>query len=153
MNTGTKLRVSTALVATVALVSIAVAGATGTKAIKERHEAMEEIRDSMMVLGAMAKKETPFDANAVQANAKTIEHELTKAAKLFPEGSDQGDVETWAKAEIWSDRANFDKILQNGIEAAVAMQSVEDEAAFMPALRALGNSCKTCHDKYRRPRH
>lgn len=152
MNKGPKLRNSTAIVAVVALVSIAAAGATGSAAIKERHETMEEIKDSMMVFVAMAKKEAPFDAEAVKANAKSIETDLTKAAKLFPEGSDQGDVETWAKAEIWSDRANFDKALQDSIKAAVAMQAVEDEAALMPALGALGNSCKGCHDKYRRPK-
>ncbi len=32
------------------------------------------------------------------------------------------------------------------------MQSVTDEAAFGPALGALGNGCKTCHDAYRRPK-
>ena len=143
---------STALVAAAVLVSIAVASATETKAIKERHETMEEIRDSMMAIVSMAKKETPFDAEAVQANAKAIEGKLKAAVDLFPEGSDQGDADTWAKAEIWSDHENFNKMFQSSIEAAAAMQSVEEEAALMPALGTLGNGCKTCHDKFRRPK-
>ena len=71
---------------------------------------------------------------------------------MFPEGSEKGDAETWAKAEVWSDPDGFKKSLKQSHEAAVAMASVTDEAAFGPALGKLGNSCKTCHDKYRRPK-
>jgi cytochrome c556 len=35
--------------------------------------------------------------------------------------------------------------------AAVALQAVKDEAAFAPALGALGARCKSCHDKFRLP--
>jgi cytochrome c556 len=141
-----------ALAAVAAVVSIAGATATGTTAIKERHEAMEDIGQAMKALAAIAKKEAPFDAGVVKASAETIANLLEKAADLFPDGSDKGDVETWAKAEIWTDRENFNKDLQSAHAAAVEMQSVTDEAAFGPALGALGNGCKTCHDKYRRPK-
>jgi cytochrome c556 len=152
MRKEVRARISIALVAVAALVSIAVAGATGTEAIKARHQAMESIKDSMMVFVSMAKKETPFDAEAVQAAAKAMELDLKKATRLFSEGSEKGDVETWAMPEIWSDRENFEKVFKSSVEAAMAMQSVEEEAALMPALGALGTSCKTCHDKYRRPK-
>jgi cytochrome c556 len=147
----TKLRMLTALAAVAVVASIAVAATTGTTAIKERQEAMEEVGKAMKALGAIAKKEAPFDAEVVAANAETIANRLKKAADLFPQGSDKGDVETWAKAEIWSDRENFEKGLKTAAAAAVTMQSVTEEAAFGPALGALGNGCKTCHDKYRRP--
>ena len=152
MNKGKTFRTSIALVAAIAMISIVMAGTAETKAIKERHELMEETKDSLMPLVSIAKKQTPFDAEVVQASGKAIADHLKKAANLFPEGSEQGDAETWAKAEIWSDRDNFDQSMKNSIDAAVAMQSVDSEAAFMPALGALGNSCKSCHDKYRRPK-
>jgi len=148
----TTFRMFIALAAVAAVVSIAGATATGTTAIKERHEAMEDIGQAMKALAAIAKKEAPFDAGVVKASAETIANLLEKAADLFPDGSDKGDVETWAKAEIWTDRENFNKDLQSAHAAAVEMQSVTDEAAFGAALGAVGNGCKTCHDKYRRPK-
>ena len=148
----TTLRMFIALVAVAAVMSVAGATATGTTAIKERQEAMEDIGQAITALAAIAKKEAPFDAGVVEKNAGIIAEALTKSADLFPEGSDKGDPETWAKAEIWTDRENFNKDLQTAHAAAVEMQSVTDEAAFGAALGALGNGCKTCHDKYRRPK-
>jgi len=139
-----------AVVGTVA--SITLAAATGTQAIQERQEAMEDIGKAMKALATIAKKQAPFDADVVKASAETIANHLNTAADLFPEGSDSGDVETWAKAEIWSDHESFSQAFESAEAAAVAMQSVTDEAAFGPALGALGNGCKTCHDAYRRPK-
>ena len=47
--------------------------------------------------------------------------------------------------------AGFEKGMKDAHSAAVALQSVSDEAAFGPALGALGSTCKSCHDKYRLP--
>jgi cytochrome c556 len=148
----TVLRMLTALAVVAAVASIALAAVTGTMAIKERQKAMGDIGKAMETFGAIVKKQAPFDAEVVKASAETIADRLNKAADLFPDGSDKGDVETWAKPEIWSDRENFQKTLKAATAAAVAMQSVKEEAAFGPALGALGNACKTCHDAYRRPK-
>lgn len=140
-----------AAVATVGL-SVAVRAASGTEAIKARQHAMETIDDTMKVLGAMAKKETPFDAAVVKKSAATIAESLKTAEPLFPPGSDKGDVETWAKAEIWSDPEMFSETMKKAQAAAVALQSVSEEAALRPALGQLGTNCKACHDMYRRPK-
>jgi cytochrome c556 len=123
--------------------------ALAADAFQDRHMAMEEINDAMKALGAIAKKEAPFDAAVVKSNATTIADNLKKAAGLFPAGSDGGDSR--AKPEIWTDAAGFEKGMKDAQAAAVALQSVSDEAAFRPALGALGGSCKACHDKYRLP--
>lgn len=138
--------------AVVALVAISVAAMTATEAIKEREETMEGIRDEMKVLGAMVKNEQPFDAEAVHDSAAKIAEGFSRAAELFPEGSDSGDVETLAKPEIWTDRGHFDELLDTARQAAVDMQSVTTAEELPPALGKLGNACKTCHDMYRKPK-
>ena len=146
-----KLRMLVALAVAAAVATIAVAAAAGTEAIKQRQQAMEEIGKAMKALGAIAKKQAPFEAEVVQAGAQTIAGHLQKAAELFPEGSDTGDVETWAKPEIWSNQEDFQQRFETATAAAVALQAIADESEFMPALGALGNGCKGCHDPYRRP--
>ena len=133
-------------------VAVGATAMTATEAIKQRQAEMEGVRDGMKTLGAMAKKEQPFDAEAVQANAAKIAGHLEQSAALFPEGSDAGDVQTWAKPEIWTDRENFDTILESTHQAAVDLQSVTEAEAFPPALGKLGNGCKSCHDLYRLPK-
>lgn len=133
--------------------SWAISDPAGTDAIKARQEKMEGIGDAMGGLAAIAKGEAPFDAAVVSKNAGTIAGNLDAAATLFPAGSDSGDVETWAKAEIWSDRDMFESTLASAQKAATALQSVTEEAAFRPALGKLGQECKACHEMYRRPKH
>jgi len=140
-------------VAAAILVTISAAAITGTEAIKQRQHAMEEVRDGMMALGAIAKKEQPFDAEVVAFNAAKIVDNLGEAAELFPEGSDQGDVQTWAKSNIWTETEHFEELLGNARQAAIEMQSVTEAEAFPPALGKLGNSCKSCHDMYRLPKN
>jgi cytochrome c556 len=118
-------------------------------AFQDRHMAMEEINDAMKPLAAIAKKEAPFDAAVVKTSATTIADNLKKASALFPAGS--GGGESLARPEVWTDAAGFEKGMKDAHAAAVALQSVADEAAYRPALGALGVSCKACHDKYRLP--
>jgi cytochrome c556 len=115
----------------------------------DRHEAMEGVGDAMKALGAIAKKEAPFDASVVKAKATTIADNLKKASALFLPGT--GGGKSLAKPEIWTDRETFDKTMKDAQAAAVALEAVTDEAAFRPALGALGGNCKSCHEKFRMP--
>jgi len=119
-------------------------------AYQDRHMAMEGVQDAMKTLGAIAKKQAPFDAAVVKTNATTIAENLKEASSLFPAGS--GGGESRAKPEIWTDPADFEKGMKDAQAAAIALQSVSDEAAYGPALGALGSTCKSCHDKYRLPK-
>jgi cytochrome c556 len=134
--------------------SIAVAGAWGAAfaadPANQRHEAMEMVQESFKPLRAIAVKEAPFDAAVVKKNASMILEKLKEAHGLFPEGS--GGGESRAKPEIWTDRAGFDQAMKDAQAAATAMAAVTAEADYVPAMKALGGSCKACHDKYRLPK-
>jgi cytochrome c556 len=140
------------IVAVAIVVTISATAMTSTEAITQRQKEMEGIRNGMMTLASIAKQEQPFDADVVQASAAKIADHLARAEKLFPEGSDRGEVQTWAKPEIWSDRENFKGHMESTHQAAVALQSVTEAEAFGPALGKLGNGCKSCHDTYRLPK-
>jgi cytochrome c556 len=146
-----KHALAAALVAALAVGTASMAD-SGTDAIKDRQQAMKDVGGAIHNLTAIAKKEAPFDSGVVKSNAGTIADALKKAAALFPEGSDKGDVETWAMPDIWSDLADFEEKLRTAEAEAIAIQSVNAESAFLPALGKLGNSCKACHQSYRRPK-
>jgi cytochrome c556 len=151
-----KTKLAAAAVAVVVLAmgvaSVATSSPEGTAAIKARVESMKAIGDAMGPLAAIAKGEASFDAAVVKKNAGTIAENLKKAGMQFPEGSHEGDVETWAKKEIWDNYADFELKMQTSRAQAEALQGVTEEAAYRPALGKLGNSCKSCHQDYRRPK-
>ena len=140
------------LAAVATVVAISAVAMTATEAIEQRQLEMKGVYESMKSFAAIARKEQPFDAEVVQASAASMADHLAKAAELFPEGSLEGEVQTFAKSEIWTDRERFDELMTSTHQAAVEMQSVTEAQAFMPALGKIGNGCKSCHEMYRLPK-
>ena len=138
--------------ALLALATVPFARAADADPISDRPDEMEGVGDSMKALSGIAKKQAPFDAAVVKQHGEAIAAHLDKAKGLFPAGSDKGGMETWAKPEIWSNRADFEAKLQAAHGAALELAKVTEEAAFGPALGKLGSGCKSCHDSYRRPK-
>ena len=121
-------------------------------AIEDRQAVMKQNGKNIGALAAIAKKEQPFDAAVVKENASAIAADLEKVKGMFPPGSEKGAKETYAKPEIWSDMAGFEAELKKAQDAALELAKVTDESQFGAALGALGNGCKGCHDKFRRPK-
>jgi cytochrome c556 len=120
-------------------------------AIKYRKSSLTVMATHFGRLGAMAQGRVPFDAKAAADNADV----LATVAKLpwtaFGEGTDKG--ETRAKPEIWKESAKFkDAIDKNQAEmgklvAAAKSGNLESlKTAFGPAAQ----SCKACHDNFRK---
>ena len=121
-------------------------------AVDDRQATMKAIGKAIGALAAIAKGEAPFDAAVVKENASTIAAKLEAYKDMFPEGSQKGGKETWAKPEAWTDRAGFEAARRKAHDAAVALAAVSNESQFGSALGALGDGCKGCHEKYRRPK-
>lgn len=148
-------QVSALLVAALALgaAPLALSGPSADEAISARQKAMEGAGAAMKPLVAIAKKEKAFDAAVARTSGETIAAHLKAAEAAFPAGSEKGSVESTAKATIWSDAAGFAASMKTSRDAATAMAAVAEEAAFGPAMKALGSSCKGCHEAYRIPKH
>ena len=70
---------------------------------------------------------------------------------LFPDGTQTGR-NTKAKAEIWSDRAGFEKAAANFYTEAEKLEKVaeaDDKEGFATQFKATAAACGACHRAYR----
>ena len=137
-----------------AIAVIATLGATVALAgpIEDRQAGMKQVGKAVGALAKIAKGEAPYEAATVKTNADSIRDGWHKAFANFPVGSDNGPPETYAKAEIWSDPDGFKAAQDKALKALDALAATSDEAGFKAALGGLGDACKGCHEKYRRPK-
>ncbi|WP_417526112.1 c-type cytochrome [Marinovum sp.] len=121
--------------------------------IKARQGTMWVIALNLGTLGAMAKGEAEYDAEAATAAAESIHGaSMIHLSTLFPEGSDAGmNDASRAKEEIWANFADFEaKWGQLGAAAEkAAAEAGNGKDALGPLMGGLGGSCKACHDDYR----
>ncbi|MGI9465371.1 MAG: c-type cytochrome [Aestuariivirgaceae bacterium] len=144
--------IGTSMICGIAAATLAISIARAD-AVSDRINAMKQVGDAMKTIAAMAKGEADFDAATLKANAEKMAGLFEAAKGLFPPGSETGEKPSRAKPEIWTDKDGFLKILDDSISAANAVAAVGDEAALRPALGNLGNnSCKACHEKFRKPK-
>lgn len=142
-----KLLLSSFLTAAMAIAPIAVAGNSPQH---ERHELMEGVGDAAKVVGPMLKGETEYEHAAAMESLNTWKSAAAEFGGLFPEGSETGE-DTEAAPAIWEDRPGFDAALlewSDAVDAAIAANPATLEEA-KPALGAVFNTCKDCHDTYR----
>jgi len=101
---------------------------------------------------AMVKGEIPWDENLMASYADQLAALTTlDVLRGFPDGSDKGT--TRAKPEIWTNKADFEKKLDNLKAEVNALQSVAntgtDRKAIAAGVAATGKACKSCHDEYK----
>lgn len=100
-------------------------------------------------IGPMVRGDVDYDADIVKENAEVLKVLINLPWAGFGEGTEGGD----AKDSIWSNKDDFDKKAQAAIVAVTEL----DEAAesgdlnkFKAAFANVGQSCKSCHDSYRK---
>ncbi|MCX8955563.1 cytochrome c, partial [Ruegeria sp. NA] len=100
-------------------------------------------------LGAMAKGEAEYDAEAATraANNIVVVSQIDQYA-MWPAGSDNvSDPSTRALPAIWENFADVGAKGQALADAAVAMQAAagQDVEALKGAMGQLGGACSACH--------
>jgi cytochrome c556 len=99
----------------------------------------------------MVRDKRPWDAAEVARRAERIAQLSKLTDEAFPAGSDSGAV-TEAKAEIWTDGADFKLKLDDFLREADALAASakgSDVAAIKAQFGKTGGTCKACHDKYK----
>jgi cytochrome c556 len=116
---------------------------------------VEDRQDTMKAIGAAMKdgaglnSPATFDAAKAKATMGTVAADAKKAAGLFPKGSDT-DAKTAADPKVWTDNADFLKRLTELQTLATAAGASADAASYKTAFAAVGATCKSCHDVYRK---
>ncbi|WP_218017112.1 c-type cytochrome [Sphingobium herbicidovorans] len=123
-----------------------------TDAVKSRQGSYKEIGGAFKSINDEIKSGAP-DMNSVRPLARDIAARAALMPKFFPKGSGpESGLKTRAKSEIWKDNATFVKLQGEMITHARALNAAatSGNAAGLSAARtALGNTCKSCHDRFR----
>lgn len=118
--------------------------------VADRQAAMRQmgtiIKDAFAFVGGRAA----WDADNVADLMDGLSVTATKLHQMFPQKPAAAE-KTSAVDAIWANKADFNKRL-NELAAltAKAKQSAGSPADFKPIFRAIGDSCKSCHDVYRK---
>ena len=126
----------------------------GRQAVETRKAIFILTAANFRPFGDIAKGAAPYDAADAQKRLARLALLSDYLKEAFPDASNLGEAETKAKAEIWSNRADFDKKLSDFQTHVAALQQVNatDKSAsdaFKAAIGAVAGDCKGCHETYR----
>jgi cytochrome c556 len=147
-------QLSLAALAIAAIVTALPAAAQFAKpedAIKYRKAAFTVMATSFGRIGAMVQGKAPFDAAAAQSNAEIATMMSKLPFTAFGPGTDTGD--TRAKPNVWSDNAKFTAAATK-MQEEMAKLNVAAKSGNLDTIKAafgpVGQSCKACHDDFRK---
>ncbi len=121
------------------------------QAMKARHDGFEAIGDAFKRINDALKAGGALDAELAQA-ADTIARQSTQLVDWFPVGSGSEAGKTEAKAEIWIQPERFAERRESFVAEAgklAALAAAGDAEGFAAQVKAVGASCKGCHDNFR----
>lgn len=124
------------------------------EAVEARKGFFIMLSTNMATLAGMAKGEIAYDEAQATAAASNIETLSKYTLPIhFIEGTSMTDMpgETVAKAEIWSNNADFLQKFAGFQQAATGVgEAVKGgQGNVGPVVQNLGVTCKACHDNYR----
>lgn len=117
--------------------------------VEERQATMKQVGQTMKEASAFTSAKTPFDAAKVKTLMGGVAVDAKKLHGLYPVGSG-ADPKSAAEPKVWENKADFDKRLSEMGSLATAASKAASTDTFKPAFSALGATCKSCHDVYRK---
>ncbi|SNS30752.1 Cytochrome c556 [Sphingomonas laterariae] len=131
---------------------VTAAAPTIAAAVKARKANYKEIGGAFKTINDEVKTGSP-DIATIRPLARDIANRAAGQMKWFPKGSGpESGEKTRAKATIWTDMAGFNRAHTGFVTAANNLNTAiasGNAGQIAQAQKVLGNSCKTCHDRYR----
>lgn len=149
------MRTSLGLLAAASLITFASPSAlaqfaTGEDAIEYRQAALKLMGSHFGRMTPVAKREIPYDADQIKANMKVLNTLATLPWAGFASAGSEGGN---AQDDVWLDTEGFEEArnkFEGNLEKLSAAVDAEDFNAFRVAFGNTGQSCKSCHDVYRK---
>ncbi|WP_151449101.1 c-type cytochrome [Lacisediminimonas profundi] len=120
-------------------------------AVKYRQSALSVMGTHFGRIGAVVKGEKPYDKATVERDAAIVETLSKLPFAAFPPGSEAANSK--AKAEIWKEQDKF-KAAGEKMQSEVAKLSAAAKSGNIDTIKtafgAVGQSCKACHDDFRK---
>ncbi|MCW5655964.1 cytochrome c [Hydrogenophaga sp.] len=120
-------------------------------AVKYRKSALTVMANHFSRIGAMANGRAPFDAKVAADSAAIVETMSRLPWEGFVAGSDKG--ETAALPVVWTEPAKF-KEAQEKLQAATTQLAAAAKTGNLDSVKtafgATAQSCKACHDAFRK---
>ncbi|GAA3876720.1 cytochrome c [Celeribacter arenosi] len=114
--------------------------------VMARMETMVAMQKQMKLLGQMSKGVTQFDPDTAQTALERIETLANETPETFEVPAE--DPMSEARPLIWDEFSAFSQEAE-ALETLGATLVIESKADLAPAVRQLGQTCKSCHSKYR----
>ncbi|MBK1781062.1 cytochrome c [Advenella sp. WQ 585] len=118
-------------------------------AVKYRQSAKVLMASHFGRMVPVIKGEAPYDAEAIKENVALLNTLAALPWGAFGPGFEGGD----SKSEVWTDTKGFDEKREN-FKVAIQNLSTAADSADLAQLKAAfgkaGQSCKSCHDSYRK---
>jgi cytochrome c556 len=147
---------ATVILIGIAMQHVAAIAATAeiSEAIKSRKANYKEIGGAFKTLNDEIKTGAP-SIDTIQPLAKDLLKRGSMQMNFFPAGSGpESGEKTRAKAAIWSEQKDFNRIHDDFIRSAQTLDQAIDSGnltAISAAQKSLGATCKSCHERYREP--
>lgn len=122
------------------------------RAIEYRQAVYKIVAGNFQPLAQIAQGKADFKPDAAAKNAQRVAQIATFVGDAYPDISKEG--KTRALPAIWTNRAEFDALVKDFVAHTKTLSDVTENSSsagdeFKAAVAAVGNDCKSCHDKFR----